>query len=99
MVILGDSKEALHKIRYSIQTYLRDELKLELSNYQVFPISKRDIDFVGYRHYYGYTLLRKSIKNRFLKMLKYSRNKESIASYNGWLVHSNSINLINKHLR
>lgn len=31
-------------------------------------------------------------------MLRKYPNKKSITSYNGWLVHSNSINLQNKYL-
>lgn len=32
-------------------------------------------------------------------MIKYNRNKKSIASYHGWLLHCNSINLRNKYLK
>lgn len=31
-------------------------------------------------------------------MLKYNKNDKSIASYNGWLLGANSINLRNKYL-
>lgn len=32
-------------------------------------------------------------------MLKKYPNKKSEASYNGWLLHANTINLKNKHLK
>ena len=40
-------------------------LKLSLkNNYQIFPIEKRGIDFVGYVFKSSHILLRKRIKNR-----------------------------------
>lgn len=32
-------------------------------------------------------------------MILYNKNTKSIASYNGWLIHCNSINLRNKYLK
>jgi len=64
----------------------------------VFPVKSRGIDFVGYKTYPDYCLLRKSIKDRFIKMIKFNRNNESINAYNGWLKWCNSINLRNKYL-
>lgn len=99
IVILGQSKEELHNIRFRIQNYLYYNLGLELSNYQVFPIYKRGIDFVGYKSYHRYTKLRKGIKKRFIKMIKYNNNTKSKAAYNGWLVYCNSINLRQKYIK
>ncbi|MFL9835011.1 reverse transcriptase/maturase family protein [Chryseobacterium terrae] len=100
MVILHHDKNFLHEIYSQIKAYLSENLNLEIkNNWQVFPINKRGIDFVGYVHYHGYVLLRKSIKKRFAKMLKNKPRKESIASYNGWLKHCNSKNLMNKLMK
>lgn len=82
IVILGNSKEHLHNLRIKVQKYLLEELGLVLSNYQVFPITE-GIDFLGYKSYKKYILLRKSIKLRFIRMIRYNRNKKSLASYNG----------------
>lgn len=71
--------------------------KLQLSNYQIFPVESRGIDFVGYKFYHTHILLRKSIKKNFIKMIKYNNNWKSKASYKGWLDHCNSINLKNKY--
>ncbi len=98
IVILGNNKETLHNLRREIQQYLETNLKLKLSNYQVFPISSRGIDYLGYKSYHTHILLRKSIKLKWIQMLKNNRNNKSIASYNGWLSHCNSINLQNKYL-
>lgn len=98
IVILGKDKKVLREILYKIIEYLNLNLKLELSNYQIFPVKSRGIDFVGYKSYHSHVLLRQSIKDNFIKMIKYNKNKKSIASYNGWLCHCNSINLKNKYL-
>lgn len=59
IVILGSSKQELWNKFYLIRDYLKYELGLEIKdNYQVFPVDKRGIDFVGYRHFRGYKLLR-----------------------------------------
>lgn len=99
IVILNSNKEFLHSLRREIQEFLRQELKLELSNYQVFPIEKRGIDFLGYIFYHTHIIIRPSIKDRWIMMLKTNWNKKSIASYNGWFLAANCINLQNKYLR
>lgn len=99
IVILSDSKEHLHGLLAEIGQYLSKELKLSVKkNYQVFPVNARGIDFVGYVFYHTHTRLRKSIKQNFARMLSTNRNDKSIASYNGWAVHCNSKNLMNKLL-
>lgn len=99
IVILSSNKKQLHALLYKIKAYLSEELKLVVKeNYQVFPVKARGIDFVGYKFYHTHTLLRKSIKKRFARMLKRNPNKASIASYQGWTNHCNSINLKRKLL-
>jgi hypothetical protein len=91
MIFLSNSKEELWRWFYQIQAYLSKNLKLEIkSNYQVFPIEARGIDWCGYKHFKDYTLIRKSIKKN------YKRNKNKKNHY-GWLKHCNSINLRNKY--
>lgn len=99
IIILHNDKEFLHNLRIKIQEYLHNNLKLKLSKYQVFLVENRGIDFVGYKSYHTHILLRKSIKNKFKKMLKNNYNKKSIASYNGWLRYGNCKNLKNKLLK
>jgi len=94
MVILSDGKEYLHKLLEDIRAYLSDELKLSVkSNYQVFPVAARGIDFVGYVYYHTHTRVRKSIKQRYVRMMKRRRNAASMASYHGWLKHGDCKNL------
>lgn len=95
IVILSDCKPYLHQLLADIRDYLAIELNLVVKdNYQVFPVAARSIDFVGYRFYHTHTLLRKSIKKNFARMLARRRRKASIASYCGWAKHCNSRHLL-----
>jgi RNA-directed DNA polymerase len=99
IVILSPNKAELHQILAEIKQYLNDNLKLTVKeNYQVFPVEKRGIDFVGYVFFHTHTMLRKSIKQNFARMIANNKNPKSIASYNGWATHCNSKNLIKKLL-
>ncbi len=106
VIILHSSKEFLHNLREEIECYLNDNLKLKLKeNWQVFPTFTRGIDFVGYRSFGGYTLLRKSTAKNIKKKAKEIRNREtkdrdvnSIMSYKGWLKYCNSHNFEKKYV-
>jgi hypothetical protein len=98
IVILSDSKEFLHKVLEDIKIQLA-ELKLELKpNYQIFPVADRGIDFIGYKFYHTHVLLRKSIKQRMLKLInkRMSKNKlkTHLQSYFGWCKYCNSKHLL-----
>jgi len=95
MVILAPDKQTLHQLLSDIRKYLQQELNLTIKrNYQLFPVATRGIDFVGYVFFHTHTLLRKTIKQNFARMLSRSRNKASIAAYKGWTDHCDSKNLI-----
>lgn len=99
MVILHSDKAHLHRLLADIREYLSKELNLSIKeNYQVFPVSARGIDFVGYVKFHTHTLLRKTIKKRFARMIARRNNPASIASYNGWVKHCNGKNLLKKLL-
>lgn len=107
MIFLHKDKRRLHILRSEIAEYLRDKLRLDLkSNWQVFPVKSRGIDFLGYRFFPGYTLVRKSISARFKKQAMLIRERRitghkaisSIMSYYGWLKPANSLNLIKRHV-
>ena len=105
IVIMHDDKRYLHIVLLAIKTYLNDHLKLSLnSNYQVFQIGSRPIDFLGYKFYHTHTLIRNSIKKSFIKKAR-SYNKKpseskqrSLSSLYGWISHANGHNLLTKHL-
>lgn len=96
IVILSNNKQHLHNYLYEIRKYLSDNLNLSIkSNYQIFPVESRSIDFVGYRFYHTHTLLRKSIKKSFARALSKRKSHQSISAYLGWCKHANCINLVN----
>lgn len=105
IVIMGNDKVLLNLTLLNINYYLTTKLKLELkSNYQIFPVDSRGIDFVGYRFYHSHTLLRKSIKVKINRLLdRYERGyialsklKISMQSYFGWLKYCNSKHFLQK---
>lgn len=111
IVILSNSKEHLHQLLKEIDEYFRTELKLKIKeNWQVFPTFSRGIDFVGYRIFLGYSLLRKTTcKQMKVKMVGIRKKVESghemsysewcsINSYKGWLIHCNSYRLKAKYI-
>lgn len=111
VVVLHESKEFLHEIKLKMDKYLDNNLKIKIKdNWQVFPTYTRGIDFIGYRIFRDYVLLRKSTANNFKsKMrgyLKHCENgyelndhqKNSIASYKGWLKWCNSYNLYKEYI-
>lgn len=64
-VIIGANKKRLHRTRAQVEKYLQS-IGLELKpNWQVFPIDKRGIDFLGYRFFHGYTKQRHRNFKRF----------------------------------
>lgn len=99
MIVLDKSKKELHSLLEQSKIYFTKKLNLEIkSNWQIFPISIRGIDFLGYRFFPGYTLIRKSIVMRFKKKLNKKISREAIESYKGWFLWGNTHNLISKYL-
>ncbi len=97
MVFLAPNKQVLHNYLHQIRHYLDQKLHLKIKdNYQIFPVSKRGIDFLGYRFFHGYTLVRKSI----VKSMKRKTDKpKSMASYYGWLIHADTYRLRQKYFK
>jgi RNA-directed DNA polymerase len=72
-------------------------LKLQVKdNYHIFPIDAQPLDFLGYEFHRGYTLLRKSIKQRFARAVAIGAGPLTLASYWGWAKHCNSSHLMKK---
>ncbi len=111
IVIFGKTKEELHQLRKDIDEYFRTKLKLSVKgNWQVFPSFVRGVDFVGYRIFMNFKLLRKTTcKQMKRKMTKVNRHRLegkdltysewcSINSYKGWLLHCDSFRLQQKYI-
>ena len=107
LVILSDSKKYLHNLLCAIKIYLKEELQLIVkNNYRIFPTSQ-GIDFVGYKHFCGYKLLRKTSQKRFKKILLNVKEKGlklvekdwcSTISIAGWLEWGNTYHFSEKYL-
>jgi len=97
LVIIGPDKNELREKMQQISAYLQNNLALELkSNYQIFPVDSRGIDFLGYRFFHCYTLVRK----RIVKTMKKKLNQpKSMASYWGWLKHADAYRLTQKYIK
>lgn len=97
VVILSSSKEKLHFILSKIEQYLYDNLRLSIkSDWQIFPVDTRGIDFLGYIFRHSHVLLRKDMKKKFYGKSKYiSKLKKfrSLASYWGWCKYGDCHNL------
>lgn len=111
IVVFHYSCSYLHWLKIQMDEYLASELDLKIKpNWQVFPTAIRGVDFVGFRHFYGYKLLRKSTCKKFKKkMLLIRKKKESGRminysewcsgnSYNGWLKWCDSYRLRQKYV-
>lgn len=97
LVVFGSSKDRLHETRRRIAAYLHDELRLHLKeNWQVFPTRVRGVDFLGYRFFGSYTLVRKSIAKKFKARMARVRTRpgptspNSVMSYYGWCKHADT---------
>ena len=108
-VILHKSKEVLNELLKEIEEYMRENLELELNpKTQIFPVDVRGIDFLGYRSFRNYTLLRKSSATRFKRKIRFiEQNHEnlepqhiisSIMSYCGWIRFCDGHHLLKKYV-
>ncbi len=96
LVFLSHSKEQLRDWYVRISDYL-SRLQLTIkSNWQIFPVDVRGIDFLGYRHFHRYTLVRKSIVKNFRRKVR-SKSQEAMAAYNGWFKWADTYNLRKKY--
>lgn len=109
IIVLGSNKEELREINNIIGEYVENNLKLKIKgNYKIFPVDKQGIDFVGYRHFRYYVLLRKTTSKKLIRTMRGIINKinnggemnhkdySSINSYKGWLRYCDGYNLYKK---
>lgn len=108
MVFMSKSKKELHGLLVQINHYFIEELNIELKdNYQIFPINKRGLDFVGYVFRDSHILIRKSIKKNFAKRLSVinkldlteKQYKQQIAGWLGWAKYSNGRHFLKQNIK
>ena len=93
-VILHQSRAQLEIWEREIESFLKNKLKLELhpEKTKIIPISK-GIDFIGFRTFYYYKLLRKrNIQKMFSKIKEYKKDKiikeKILEIFQGWKAYS-----------
>lgn len=95
LVILSSHKDFLHQIFYEIKQKI-DSLNVQLkSNYQIYNVDRKGIDFLGYRIRQHYTKIRKHVKLNFehkvlcMNLLQLTdKNINVLGSYWGILKHA-----------
>lgn len=103
-VLFHDSKAFLNEAACAIGEFIRNRLRLKFSRCDLFPVSQ-GVDFLGYRHFPRYILVRRSTAARVKRRLNVlpallERGRITIESYRGsvmstlgWLKWANSYNL------
>ena len=108
-VCLHSDKRYLTDLLGSITGFLDTKLRLELNpKTQIFQVDIRGVDFLGYRSFRNYTLLRKGSAKRFKKKVRYITEHHdeldpghiisSIMSYYGWIKHADGYNLTKRYI-
>ena len=99
-----NDKKVLRKIADDLRVYLADRLGLKMSKCELFPVAQ-GVDFLGYRHFRNYILLRRSTAARVKRKLKilpllfekgritFEYFRSCVASYAGWMCWANCHNL------
>lgn len=96
IVVLGPTKEYLRTVLDSLKARLTiDNLDIK-PNYQIFPVTSRGVDFLGYVSYHTHIRIRKVTKKHFIQK---KDKPTSVASYKGMLMHADCRNLWNKYIK
>lgn len=107
MVLFDSSKRRLHKALEFIETEVKATKQTVKDNWQVFILSKRPLDFLGFKFHPNKTTIRKSImlrisrKARTIARAAYVsiRNAHAMVSYIGYIVNSDSQHFYEKWVR
>lgn len=106
IIIGGDDKAELHKLKCEIDEFVWNELHLVLKdNWKIYPISKHPVDFIGYCYGEDRTRLRKQTCQRFKKLCYRIKRQNyctehqfrSLGSYYGILKWCDGVGLWNKY--
>ena len=107
MVLLGSNKKKLHKARKHISDYLQTIGLILKSDWQVFKVNDRAIDFLGFRFFRNKTILRKRNALRIKRRIKKISKKDhlnykdacAVISYWGWIKRSDSYNFYQNEVK
>jgi hypothetical protein len=107
LVLLGGNKKKLHKARKHISDYLQTIGLILKSDWQVFKVNDRAIDFLGFRFFRNKTILRKRNALRIKRRIKKISKKDhlnykdacAVISYWGWIKRSDSYNFYQNEVK
>jgi hypothetical protein len=108
-VILHSDRQFLKGLLVEIASFMKERLDLTINpKSRVFPVDSTGIDFLGYRTFRDYSLLRSSAAKRFKAKIRFiERNRATmeprtiisiIMSYLGWIGFCNGHNLQRKYV-
>ena len=91
-LIFSNDKNFLHEIENAIRIFVLEKLKLLFSKSSVYPVA-RGVQFLGYRHFKKFILLRKygakKLRHQIFHIVNfYDRSEKSIgqlAAFHGWV--------------
>ena len=106
VVFLDSNKRKLHKARLLLEGTLRKEHLHFKGDWQIWKAYSRPIDFVGYRFYKGYTILRKklfySLTRAVRKIKQFGMRVRQVTrflSYTGWTKRINFKKYYLEHIK
>ncbi len=106
MVFRDPNKRRLHKGRLLMLVWLKKEKLRFKGDWQLWRVYTRPIDFVGYRFYQGYTLLRKklfySLTKAVRRIQRFGMRAQQIKrflSYMGWTKRINFKRYYQEHIK
>ena len=102
-LVFSNDKSLLNKILVRIGEFIHDKLSLEFSKCVVYPTS-HGVDFIGYRHFRKYILLRrrtaKRVRKNILNIIRHGDTslhaRGCVASAYGWARWANTYNFRRK---
>ena len=97
--LFGNDKAALHRACDAIREFLGTRLRLTFSRASVYPTS-RGVDFIGYRHFRDFVLLRRRTSNRMRRrVIEIARHNDTtdlargrLSAIYGWARWANTYN-------
>jgi hypothetical protein len=105
LVMFDSNKRELRKKLDKLRTFLESEALTVKGNWQIFNVSKRQLDFCGFCFARKKTFIRKRISRRMRRkhlsfQKKPNANKAaSLMSYYGWVTHTDSYVLFQKYYK
>lgn len=108
MILLSNDKKQLHQYKDLINTFLNEELKLNINNKTAIRPITLGVEFVGYKLWNTHVKIRKSTALKMKRRLKqvkklyakgemdFKKVNETVQSYMGLMKHCNSYRLKNK---